>query len=184
MKPRNVKYVPKKDGSEKPWIGFGATQQDYEMWIPHVCGVCCLKMAGDTVHKTEDYTLYDLTMACLREGAFRITETGEIEGIFHYPLSRVAQTLGIPAVVDGHISEDKILQAIALGRFVMLSIDLAKVRPLLKGSHLVLVYSYIVATDTFLLHDCSSVIGKDGCNVQIRRQDLAAISNRKGLILG
>ena len=180
----NVCYVPKRDNSETPWINFGASKAEYDKWILHVCGVCCLKMVGDTLLKTQQMSLYNLTTLCLNEGAFRIREDGEIEGIFHHPLCSVANGLGIAAEVCGRLTEDRLERTVALGRTAMLSVNLAKVNPDLRGGHLVIVHDYDASRDSFLLHDCSSVIRPNGCNINISRQELRSISNHKGLILG
>jgi hypothetical protein len=42
------------------------------------------------------------------------------------------------------------------GRFVILSVDLAKVDRDLRGGHLILIYAHDDAACEVLLHDCSS----------------------------
>ena len=72
------RFVPKpttRTHAGQPWVVFGSTKELYDYWIPHVCGICCLKMVGDTLGKTSSYTLYALTMMCLERGGFgRLTE--------------------------------------------------------------------------------------------------------------
>jgi hypothetical protein len=78
----------------------------------------------------------------------------------------------------------EITEALAQEMYAILSIDAAKIDSSRRGGHLVLVYGYDWPADSFLLHDCSSMMRPDGCGVSISASALAGISNNKGLIAG
>lgn len=182
LKPVPV-YVPKRwPGDTEPWIAFGSGELEYKRWIPEVCGICCLKMVGDTIGVTSELSLYDLTMMAVANGTFIVGEHGIIRGAFHYPLAELAQRLGIRCRVAKPLGIDEIREALAQRMYAILSIDAARVDHSLQGGHLVLIYGYDEATDSFLLHDCSSMMRPDGCGVSISTHALANISNNKGLV--
>lgn len=178
-------YIPKRaPGDAEPWIAFGSDEQHYERWIPEVCGICCLKMVGDTVGVTNKLSLYELTMMALANGTFMVDDTGRIRGVFHAPLARLAQDLGLPCQAVTGLDVVAVTQALAGGRYTIVSIDLAKVRPSMRGGHLILVYGYVEASSAFLVHDCASAIDADGRGVTVPLARLDAISNRRGLVIG
>lgn len=178
-----VNYVPKKNETTEPWHYFGADQGTYEQWEPHICGICCLKMVGDTLSKTLNLSLYELTMQCLEQGGFRITDDGDIVGVFHYPLAELGNRLGIPIKVAPGLTLSQSQQVISDSGFAILSVDLAKLNTGLRGGHLLLLHKYLPDSDEFVLHDCASAIGFPGNNIHITSNELAAISNSKGLIV-
>ena len=48
---KQIVFVPKTIPHDTtPWIRFGASQELYDQWIPEICGICCLKMIGDTLY--------------------------------------------------------------------------------------------------------------------------------------
>lgn len=176
-------YVPKRrPGDTEPWIEFGSSEFEYKRWIPEICGICCLKMVGDTIGTTNELSLYKLTSMAVANGTFIAGEHGIIQGAFHYPLAELAQRLGIHCRVVSPLGIGEIREALARGMYAILSIDAAKVDRSLQGGHLVLIYGYDEPTDCFLLHDCSSMIQPDGCGVSISAHALASISNNKGLV--
>jgi hypothetical protein len=178
-----VCFVPKHSPSDPtPWKTFGADITEYERWIAEICGVCCLKMIGDTAGITRGFSLYQLTMMCVARGGFVLHDDGRIEGVFHYPLAELSNELGIHCYVERSLTVEKLINAVAHRCLAILSIDLAKVSSSLSGGHLILVHDYRPETKTFIVHDCSSVLAHDGCGVPIQQKELARISNDKGLI--
>lgn len=178
-------YVPKRRPDDpEPWLVFGSGQPEYQRWIPEICGICCLKMVGDTIGVTSKLSLYQLTMMAAANGTFKVSECGTIQGAFHYPLAELAESLGMRCRVARTLGIGEITEALAQGMYAILSIDTAKVDSSLRGGHLVLVYGYDQPTGSFLLHDCSSVMRPDGCGVNISADTLARISNNKGLVAG
>jgi hypothetical protein len=178
-------YVPKRrPGDAEPWIAFGSGQLEYQRWIPEICGICCLKMVGDTIGVTNNLSLYQLTMMAVANGTFIVSECGTIQGAFHYPLAELAVRLGMRCRVMRTLSIGEITEALAQGMYAILSINTARVDSSLQGGHLVLVYEYDEPADSFLLHDCSSMMQPDGRGVDISAHALASISNNKGLVAG
>jgi hypothetical protein len=81
-------YVPKAaPGDPRPWVSFGCAEEEYERWVPQVCGTCCLKMIGDTKRTTRPLSLYQLTMMAVANGTFTVDKTGNIQGAYHHPLA-------------------------------------------------------------------------------------------------
>jgi hypothetical protein len=186
-----VPFIPKPRigrDSPEPWTVFGSTQEEYERWIPEVCGICCLKMAGDTFGLTTHLTLYQLTLHCLELGGFRIRKDGSIEGVFHRPLVRLARELGLRSIVERKLGTPDIIRYLAMNRMVVLSIDLGKVPgqnkdARLTGGHLILVHRFLPNQGTFLIHDCSRLLGKTGRDISLTPEALERISNQRGLVL-
>ena len=178
-------YVPKRrPGDAEPWIAFGSGRVEYQRWIPEICGICCLKMVGDTIGVTNNLSLYRLTMMAAANGTFIVSEHGTIQGAFHHPLAELAERLGIRCRVMRKLGIGEITGALAQGMYAILSIDAAGVDSSRRGGHLVLVYGYDEPAGSFLLHDCSSMMQPDGCAVSISADALAGISNNKGLVAG
>jgi peptidase C39-like protein len=178
-------YVPKRRPDDpEPWIAFGAGQQEYQRWIPEICGICCLKMVGDTIGVTRNLSLYQLTMMAAANGTFKVNEHGIIQGVFHYPLAELAESLGIRCRVMRALGIGELTEALVQGMYAVLSINTARVDSSLQGGHLVLVYGYDEPSDSFSLHDCSSMMQPDGCSVNISADALVRISNNKGLLAG
>jgi hypothetical protein len=141
-------------------------------------------MVGDTIGVTNGLSLYELTMMALENGTFTVSENGTIQGAFHDPLAELAERLGIRCRVLGTLGISEITDALAQGKYVMLSINAARVDSSLGGGHLVLVYGYDAPAGSFSLHDCSSIMQPDGCGVSISEHAMACISNNKGLVAG
>lgn len=178
-------YVPKKRPDDpEPWISFGSDRLEYQRWITEICGICCLKMVGDTIGVTNDLSLYQLTMMAAANGTFIEGEQGIIQGAFHYPLAELAERLGMHCHVMRVLGIGEIAETLAQGMYAILSINAARVDSSQRGGHLVLVYGYDEPAGAFLLHDCSSMIRPDGCSVRIPEHELASISNNKGLAAG
>jgi hypothetical protein len=141
-------------------------------------------MVGDTIGVTNNLSLYQLTMMAVANGTFIVGEAGTIQGAFHYPLAGLAERLGIRCRVLRTLGIGEITEALAQGMYAIVSINAARVDSSRRGGHLVLVYGYDEPADSFLLHDCSSMMRADGCGVSISASALAAISNNKGLVAG
>jgi hypothetical protein len=141
-------------------------------------------MVGDTIGVTNNLSLYQLTMLAAANGTFIVGEQGTIQGAFHYPLAELAERLGIRCRVMRTLGAGEITGALAQGMYAILSIDAARVDGSRQGGHLVLVYGYDERADSFLLHDCSSMMRADGRGVSISASALANISNNKGLVAG
>lgn len=181
-----IPYVAKgSQDSVEDAVIFGDSVEQYQFWRPHICAVCCLKMAGDAVDKTRDMTLSMLTNACLEKGVFRL-EKGDVLGAYHRPLVRVMNKLGIPTRRVGNISTEEMVREIGNGKIIFLSIDLAKLpNSSWDESHFVVVYDVIGDPKTeFRLHDCSSVLSENGNAMSMSEEELSRLSNRKGLIVG
>ena len=180
-----VEYIPKNyDNLDEPWIAFGApNRSEYEKWHPEVCGICCLKMVGDSCGSTSNISLYQLTMECKQKGGFKELPTGEIQGVFHQPLLDLAENYGLDGNVEGNLDLEKIITSLQNGRFIILSLDKSKVNPKLKGGHLVLVHTHDLKSDTFLINDPEPILAEDGQNIEVGSDRLEEISNKRGLII-
>lgn len=181
-----IPYIAKgSQDSVADTVIFGGTIEQYQFWRPHICAVCCLKMAGDVAGKTNDMTLSVLTNACLEKGVFRI-ENNDVLGAYHRPLVRFMNKLGMPTRRVGNISTEDMVQEIRNGKIIFLSVDLAKLpNSPSDESHFVVVYDVIDGPDAgFRLHDCSSVLSNDGNAMFVSEEELSRLSNRKGLIVG
>jgi hypothetical protein len=180
---REVRFVAKRPESSQPWVYVGfPTAEEWEMWNPHICGICCLKMLADTF-RSDSPTIYTLTSRCRELGGFREDERQQIRGVFHHPLLNLAREIGFDGVVKGQLSAGALRRAVEDGRFALLSIDLARVRPDLSGGHLLLVHSYDEDSNEFILHDCSEILARPGSNIRLKDTYLERISNHKGLIV-
>ncbi|MDQ3099645.1 MAG: C39 family peptidase [bacterium] len=182
---KEVVFIPKRLPDEiQSQRVFGApSSEEYLKWVPEVCGICCLKSTGDTLGKTRHLSLYDLTMLSLEYGAFKISGDDTIEGIFHKPLLRLANSLGIGGEVRRSITEQNLMQAVASGNFVILSIELRKLKPDLSGSHLLLVYDFDATTSEFIVHDSAALLSETGESAHVPVALLNHLSNNKGLFL-
>jgi hypothetical protein len=180
-----VEFVPKRyDDQDTPWQPFGAPNEDeYRKWSPEVCGICCLKMIGDSLGLTSSISLYELTMRCKDEGGFRELADGEIQGVFHRPLLEVAKSYGLAGKVVGRLTINKIKDSLKKERFIILSINKSKISPQLKGGHLILVHSYDPKVETFVVHDSELLLSESGENIELSAVRLEEISNNKGLII-
>jgi len=180
-----VEYIPKNyDNLNEPWIAFGApNRSEYEKWHPEVCGICCLKMVGDSCGSTSNISLYQLTMECKQKGGFKELPTGEIQGVFHQPLLDLAENYGLDGNVEGNLDLGKIITSLQNDRFVILSLDKSKVSPKLKGGHLVLIHAYDPESKTFLINDPEPILAEDGQNIEVGSDRLEEISNKRGLII-
>lgn len=184
MRAKPVSYVPKRHpDTAEPWRYFGADEEAYQRWAPHICGICCLKMVGDTLDRTTDLSLYELTTMCVDRGGFRVTADNKIEGVFHYPLAELGNDLGIPLRVAPGVDAAQAKNVVAESGFVIFSVDLARFDERLRGGHLLLLHDYLPATDEFVLHDSSSAVGQPGRYVRLTSATLATIGNNKGLIV-
>jgi len=176
-------FVPKRlKGDPKPWVRFGSGKSEYKRWAPEICGICCLKMLGDTFHRTNNLSLYALTMWCLGKGGFKILPDNRIEGVFHQPLLELAKELGLDGWF-GKLDQNSVIKVLGQQKFVILSIDLKKVNLNLAGSHLVLIHTYRLPHNIFIAHDPSFVLSKEGRNTKIEADYLDFLSNHKGIVL-
>lgn len=183
MKNTTVTFIPKRyNAHNQPWITFGAPdKEEYERWSPEVCGICCLKMAGDALGTTQQLSVYALAMETLQKGGFKRKPDGSIEGVFHKPLLEVARTHGLDGSIERSFSLEKVNEILQKGGMAILSIDKAKVNPTLKGGHLVLVWSRDERKKTFLIHDSEQLLSESGEGIALPEADLMRISNNRGI---
>jgi hypothetical protein len=177
----DIRYVPKPDSV----AAFGCdTKEQLRRWRPEICGVCCLKMIGDTKRRTEDTSLWQLTTACVQQGAFTVERnTGAIEGIFYRPLIKVAQTFGLKGFIIRRLPLGLLRLFLLLQIAPLLSINLHKFDPQYAAGHLVVVVGYDKQGKLYTVHDPSSVLAKPGRFAHVSSDTLKHISNNRGVVL-
>jgi hypothetical protein len=181
---KNVTFIPKSHPNDKtPWITYGSTKEDYTKWRPEICGICCLKMVGDTFGTTPHLSLHDLTTKCLEKGGFKIREDGTIAGIFHRPLLKLASEVGLNGTVERELDMNRIMKHLGKNHMVVLSIDLQKASSSYTGNHLILIHQFLPHEKSFLIHDCSYTLGKEGSHIKLSQDELAHMSNKRGITL-
>lgn len=176
-----VPFVEKRPSEKKPWVTFGARRELYELWAPHICGICglssTLKFMG-----VEVPSLWWLTQLAIDEKVFIIQGDGIIRGAYHHPLARLAIKLGLESHVFGDFRMVDVANELVNGGFVLLSVSLNRINPSLQGSHLVLIHSYLPENNTFILHDCAHVMRNPGFNITMKKNEIAQYSNERGVI--
>jgi hypothetical protein len=181
---RSVIFVPKRLATlEQSWQAFGGLRADFDRWIPEACGILSLKMIADTYGLAPHLTPFALTKRCVDLGGFIEMPDGSIKGVFHRPLLTLAQELGLHGEVSRSLTAKEVAGALWRSHFVLLSIDLAKVRSDLAGSHIILVHGVDENRSFFLVHDSAEVLGVPGSNIVLPLLRLQNISNRRGIIL-
>jgi hypothetical protein len=176
----DTQYIPKPDTV----ADFGCdTKEQLHTWRSEICGVCCLKMIGDTKSCTVDLSLWQLTMDCLRQGAFIKNNTGQIDGIFHRPMVKVARGLGLHACVLPKLPLSFLKFLLAVRFTPILSIDLHKLNPKYEAGHLVVVVGYDRKNRTYIVHDPSSVLAIPGKSARVSFEMLKQVSNNRGVVL-
>lgn len=177
----DIQYVPKPDTV----AAFGCdTKEQLALWRPEICGVCCLKMIGDTKHRTTTTNLWQLTEACIQQGAFRVEhDTGKIEGIFYRPMLKVARSLGLRGLALLRLPLVLVRLLLMLRITPILSIDLHKLDPKYEAGHLVVVVGYDRKTKAYVVHDPSSVVTKPGKFAHISSSTLRRVSNDRGVVV-
>lgn len=184
MRTTPVAFVPKRPlGDLQPWRYFGADRPTYQRWVPHICGICCLKMVGDTLGRTRDLSLHELTQMCVQREGFRVISDDRIDGVFHHPLAALGNDLGIPCRVVGGLTVDQTVEVVTRSGFALLSVSLARLDDGHRGGHIVLVHGYAPDTDELVLHDCAAALGQPGNDVRVGRAALARMANNKGLVV-
>lgn len=164
---------------------FGGDVAKYGFWRPHMCAVCCLKMVGDVMHKTDVLSLSALVDKCVESGVYIVDSHKNVKGAFHHPLVHVMEKLGIPAKVAGKIEMEQLVHEVSHGKVVFLSVDLSKLPDSqYDESHLVVVYKYLSPEREFKIHDCASVLSENGNGMLIAEEELSKLSNKKGVIIG
>ena len=178
-------FIPQRFSHKKePWLAFGArNREDYEIWSKEVCGICCLKMIGDSWELTTYRSIYSLTIDCLNSGGFTITSDGVIHGVFHKHLLHLAQENHMDGQVVKHLDMKTIIRALSESSYVILSVNTAKLKPCFPDNHMVLVYACSPHGQILHLHDPGRILSKTGKNIQLSRKQLERISNNKGLII-
>jgi len=180
----NIKFIPKRAECEKPWVEFGCEEPaEYNQWVPHICGICCLKMVLDSICPENSMSLYSLTIYCYNLSGFRIMEDGSISGVFHHPLLELARSRGLDGKVFRDVEISSIITEVQEGNYVILSINLELATKLMSGSHLILIHAYDDRKEEFIFHDCSQVLDSIGSNLRINHSQLTRISNKKGIVL-
>jgi hypothetical protein len=175
----NVKYIPKPDTV----AAFGCdTKEQLKLWRPEICGVCCLKMIGDTKNRTTKLSPWQLTQACLEQGAFK-AKSGKIQGIYHRPMVEVARAFGLHGFTLPRVS-------LLLARFLLMlritpimSIDLHKFNPKYEVGHLIVIVGYDSKGKAYIIHDPSSVLATPGKFARLSSRTLRSISNNRGVVL-
>ncbi len=158
--------------------------EEYEKWLPHICGICCLKSAGDFFGKTRHVSLYELTTRAIEHGVFvEDKKTGEISGAYHKPLVELAKSLGIQGKIERRLTSRRLVELLNNGNLVMLSIDKSKIDPKESGGHLILIHSFDPKREVFTLHDSKPILVNNGESVEINTKTLERISNKKGISL-
>lgn len=185
MKTGVVPFISKRyDGHPQPWLPFGApNREEYDKWSPEVCGICCLKMAGDAFGKTQGVSVYELTMETLANGGYKSQSDGSIKGVFYKPLLKVARYYGLDGAIERNLTLSRVKSVLKSGGLAVLSIDKAQINPVLQGGHLVLVWSYDEKNNIFLIHDSDSLLSKTGKSVRLQDVELTRISNNRGFSL-
>ena len=181
-----VKYISKScRESNSPQQAFGAPNMKvYLKWYPEVCGICCLKMVGDTLNKTNHASLYQLTMQGLNIGVYKEQDDGSIQGAFHKPLINLAKEYGIKGNLEKRLSSKRIIELIEQHKFPILSVDRQKINPqLTPGGHLILIHTWDQNKNAFLIHDPEPLLADNGENITITLDLLDLISNHKGFSL-
>lgn len=159
---------------------FGCkTEHEFKTWVPEICGVCCLKMVGDTAGKTNSLTLWQLTKHCIDAGVF-VVDGKEIRGAYHKPLLAVARSLGLVGRRVRFLPGWRLRWVLWRGLTPILSIDLDKLDPPRGGGHLIVVVGY--KEGDFFVHDPSSVLAKNGEAARISTATLDTISNKRGFV--
>jgi len=179
-----IEYRPKRyDNHQHPWIPFGApNKEEYDRWSPEVCGICCLKMVGDSYGLTNSVSIYQLARQCQKMGGYKESEDGNILGVFHQPLLELAESYGINGCIVRNLNLKKIKAALKARRLIALSIDKSKINPNLTGGHLILIHSYDPKAGCFLIHDPEPLLDKTGIDIKISPQRLKEFSNNRGLV--
>lgn len=180
-------FVPKPSGDATTAARcFGASVVETEFWTPHICGICCLKMVGDTLGHTTGHTLADLTFRCREMGGFTQRRDGSVVGVFHHPLVELAELFGMRGGVERDLDAARIQQLLQEGKYVLLSVDLHRAHTVREasGSHLVLIFGYSANTDEYDLHDSSAILREHGSGIAIPQSELRAMSNDRGVWLG
>jgi hypothetical protein len=181
----NIEYISKSYGSFKnPWMEFGApSEEEYKKWSPEVCGICCIKMAGDTYGTTLEKSIYQLTMECEQKGGFKKSLTGKVLGVFHQSLLDLGKNYGLDGEVNTDLNSGEIIASLKDEKFVILSVNKSKINLKMKGGHLILIHEYNPETEEFLINDPEPILAENGENVCISLNRLELISNKKGLIV-
>jgi hypothetical protein len=174
-----IPFVAKRSHGDAPWQDFGGPISEYDFWAPHICGIAC---ARSLILSADDATpsMYSLTRQALDLGVFRIKDDQSVEGAFHAPLVALLQQYGIAATVFARLAFRCIWKLTNDG-VLILSINLAKVRIDLSGSHLVLITG---REDHYArIHDNARLLCKSGISCRIHKSKLAAISNDRGIFV-
>lgn len=179
---RSVPFYPKRPLGPTPWVEFGASPADYELWVPHICGPLGVAMAAAGFGKPAPASNFELVQIAVEMGVLVQATDSQINGAFHHPLLALARRLGIDGEVVGPVHLQDVVAWVSAGDMVLASVDLAKIGRGLQGSHLVLVHT-AASEQLLLLHDCAGVLGAPGSDVQVDVADFDEIFNRKGLRL-
>src|SRR5438445_12876190 len=71
---RHIQFVRKRPEGSEPWVQAGfPSSLEWEIWSPHICGICCVKMLADTF-KSDSPSIYSLTSRCYELGGFRMDD--------------------------------------------------------------------------------------------------------------
>jgi hypothetical protein len=176
--PRQIPFVPKRPVGPEPWREFGASRADFEKWAPHICGIAC---ARSLILGAYGYapSLWKLTEEACRLEVFRESVDGEIRGAYHKPLAALLMRYGLRSEIFSGYSLRAIRQAID-NYVLLLSVDLTRVSPELRGSHLVLVLA-MEGEHNFIVQDNANVLAVSGDSCLISEAFLDQISRGQGI---
>jgi hypothetical protein len=175
-----VDYVAKPNTVEE----FGCdTKAQLDFWRPEICGVCCLKMLGDTRGRTNGLSLWKLTRDCVAEKAFVIEENGSVEGVFYRPLLQIARRYGLRGLVMYWLPLWLIRGLLILKTAPILSIDLRKFNSPLDLGRLIVIIGYDYRRHEYTVHDPTPVLSESGENMRVSADTLRRITNGRGLLV-
>lgn len=177
--PIRIPFVAKRPDGDKPWKVFGATEVEYQFWMPHICGIACTRSLI-LAKQTSAPSLWELTVRAKALGVFRLSPDLAVHGAFHVPLVALLRENGIDASVFGRLLPEQIWNLSGNGA-MMLSVNLAMASDHLAGSHLVLIVGR--DGDHVLVHDSAHVLDKDGNGCKISRTRLGEVSNGRGILV-
>ena len=165
------------------WKESGAkNQSEFDDWNKDICGIYCLKMAGDYFGKTNELSVWSLLNECRAFGGFR-DENGERIGVFHKALAKTAKKNKFFGKITKDLTTDKLKKLLKKDYLVILSVNKNKIGKNLTGGHLILVLDYSEREKAFVLNDPDPILAKNGSSIHLPEIELDRISNKKGIKL-
>ncbi len=129
------------------WRDWGAdSPAEYGFWSSRACGMTCLQMV--LRHRGDDApSLGQLMRDGVDRGAYELTSDGGVRGMIYAPFAAyVRGRFGLDASVHSRLSVEGLLDELARGRMVIVSVHREIRRPERpapgRGGHLVLAIGY------------------------------------------